>query len=44
MTESTKSDTVKEWVLKEDWELRFEIESKTQVVVEVCFVDVFLVS
>lgn len=36
MTDSTKEAT-KEYTLERDCELRFEIESKTQVIVEVCF-------
>lgn len=38
MTDPTKEATSKEYTLERDCELRFEIESKIQVVVEVCFV------
>lgn len=37
MTDPTKEAAFKEYTLERDCELRFEIESKTQVVVEVCW-------
>ena len=36
MADPTKESVVKEYTLEKDCELRFEIESKIQVVVEVC--------
>lgn len=36
MTETAEKTTSKEYTLERDCELRFEIESKIQVVVEVC--------
>lgn len=36
MTDSTEKTLSKEYTLERDCELRFEIESKIQVVVEVC--------
>lgn len=36
MAEKKKDDVFKDYTLERDCELRFEIESKTQVVVEVC--------